>query len=105
MPSLRYVVLQHSQIDVPHYDLMIELAPGSDLATWRGPHWPPEANDEFTPLPLHRRHYLQYEGPISDNRGKVLRVASGIHRILENSPVRLVVCLDDGRRIELPHGA
>jgi hypothetical protein len=102
MPALRYVVLLHRQIDLPHYDLMVELTPGSDLATWRIAHWPPEANDDFTPLPLHRRHYLEYEGPISGDRGQVLRVASGTHSILENSPSRLLICLEDGRRVELP---
>ncbi len=102
MPALRYVVLHHTEIEQPHYDLMFEVAPGSNLATWRVPHWPPKAKEDFTPLPRHRRRYLEYEGPISGDRGKVLRVAFGTHRILENSPAHLVICLDDGRRIELP---
>jgi hypothetical protein len=102
MPALRYIVLEHSQIDSPHFDLMLELAPESELATWRLPHWPPEANDVFTPLPPHRRHYLEYQGPISGDRGLVRRVASGTHHVLEDYPARLVICLNDGRRIELP---
>jgi hypothetical protein len=81
---------------------MLELEPGSDLATWRVPHWPPEANDHFTPLPHHRRHYLEYEGPVSDNRGEVRRVACGLHTLLENSPTRIVTCLTDGQQIKLP---
>jgi hypothetical protein len=105
MPALRYVVLQHSEIDEPHYDLMIETAPGSDLATWRVSHWPPDATDKFTALPNHRRHYLEYEGPISGNRGKVLRIASGTHQIVENSPARFVIHLDNGNQIELTRTA
>jgi hypothetical protein len=98
---LRYVVLHHSGIDDPHLDLMIETTPGSDLATWRIPHWPPRADDQFTPLPIHRRHYLEYEGPISGNRGSVLQVASGTHRIVENSPTRFVTYLDEKHQIDL----
>jgi hypothetical protein len=101
MSTLRYVVLHHSDINEPHYDLMIETAPGSDLATWRVSHWPPGVNDAFTPLPPHRKDYLEYEGAVSGNRGKVLRVASGIHQILENSPTHFVIYLDEDHQIKL----
>jgi hypothetical protein len=101
MPVLRYVVLHHTGIDDPHFDLMFETAPGSDLTTWRVPHWPPRTNDKFARLPIHRRHYLEYEGAVSSNRGSVLRVAFGTHRIVENSPVRFVICLDQKQQIEL----
>jgi hypothetical protein len=102
MPALRYVVLHHSRIDEPHYDLMLELEPGSELATWRTPHWPPQPTDDFTPLASHRRDYLEYEGPISGNRGEVRRVAAGLHQIVEDSDKRLVIRLTDGPQIELP---
>lgn len=36
-----------------------------------------DSGSEFEALPLHRRRYLDYEGPISGNRGQVERVASG----------------------------
>ncbi len=101
MPALRYVVLHHTGISDAHYDLMIETAPGSDLATWRVPHWPPGATDKFTVLPIHRKHYLEYEGPISGNRGSVHRIASGTHRIVEDSPDRFVTCLDENQKIEV----
>ena len=42
-PSLRYVVLRQDGINEPHFDLMIETAPGSHLATWRSPVWPIES--------------------------------------------------------------
>ena len=33
---------------------------------------------DATPLPLHRSRYLDYEGPLSDGRGTVRRLAAGI---------------------------
>lgn len=41
-----------------------------------------------TRLPPHRRLYLDYEGPISGNRGRVQRVASGHADILADTPDR-----------------
>jgi hypothetical protein len=77
--AVRYVVLSHEGIDPPHFDLMFEVEPGSELlATWRSDHWPIESGDYLDRLPDHRRHYLDYEGPISDNRGYVRRIASGL---------------------------
>jgi hypothetical protein len=76
-PPLRYVVLRHEGIDDPHFDLMLEMAPGGPLATWRAPHWPPSYGDYFVRLPDHRNSYLEYEGPVSGNRGHVARCAAG----------------------------
>lgn len=39
-------------------------------------------------LPNHRMKYLHYEGPISDNRGTVLRILSGTFEALSDSPER-----------------
>ncbi|HEX4055193.1 MAG TPA: hypothetical protein VHX86_13095 [Tepidisphaeraceae bacterium] len=102
MGVLRYVVLHHTGIERPHYDLMVEFESGSALLTWRLPHWPPQQNDEFTPLAKHRRDYLEYEGPVAGDRGSVKRIAAGDHRILESSPTRIIIGLGDGTRIELP---
>ena len=79
-PALRYVVLRHDGIAEPHYDLMFETEPGSLLATWRSPVWPIGDRVRLTPLPPHRRDYLEYEGPVSGNRGEVKRVARGMFR-------------------------
>ena len=75
--KLRYAVLRHADVDEPHYDLMFETHPGSDLATWRSPVWPIEGEVELTRLRDHRRIYLDYQGELSLNRGTVTRVAEG----------------------------
>jgi len=102
----RYVVLLHSGTRSPirqyspadkrepdatqsgehaHFDWMFET--GEGLLTW--------ATDAFLPadrrsevnavaLPLHRTAYLDYEGPISANRGDVKRIETGrFHLIVE----------------------
>jgi hypothetical protein len=76
--SLRYVILRHEGIEHPHYDLMLETSPGSPaLATWRLPEWPIAARAGVTRLADHRRDYLEYEGPVSENHGTVRRVVQG----------------------------
>ncbi len=77
-PPLRFVVLRHEGIDDPHFDLLIERSPGAMLEAFRSPAWPIIAPTELSPLPDHRREYLQYEGPVSNNRGHVNRVIEGI---------------------------
>jgi hypothetical protein len=47
------------------------------LITWRCTDWPIVAGDELIQLAEHRRAYLNYQGPISDNRGHVRRVVGG----------------------------
>jgi hypothetical protein len=37
----------------------------------------PDRSESATRLPSHRSIYLQYEGPVSNNRGRVVRLASG----------------------------
>ena len=101
MPALRYVVLHHTGFDEDHYDLMLELEPGSKLSTWRMPHWPPQAGDQFTAIAEHRRDYLDYEGAVSGGRGSVRRVASGQHERLENAPKHIRTRLETGLIITL----
>ena len=74
---LRYVVLRHSDVSEPHFDLMFETLPGSMLATWRSAEWPIETAVQVTRLRDHRRLYLEYEGTLTDQRGSVHRVADG----------------------------
>jgi len=75
MPPQRFVILKH---DFPflHWDLLLEEE--SSARTWRLLRMPclnePIAAE---PLPAHRLLYLDYEGPLSDNRGHVERVVSG----------------------------
>jgi hypothetical protein len=77
MKPLRYVILHHVDIAEPHFDLMFETMPGSDLATWRSRSWPIEEPSPVTRLRDHRRFFLQYEGVLSEQRGAVQRVADG----------------------------
>jgi hypothetical protein len=103
-PPLRYVVLRHEGVDDPHFDLMFETSPGSDLATWRSNEWPITPTTPFTPLRPHRRAYLTYEGVISGDRGTVHRLHADNHTVEEDSPRHLVVKLETGQRLILPKG-
>jgi hypothetical protein len=77
MDERRYVILRHEGIRDPHFDLMVELAPGALLLTWRSPDWPIVRETNLVKLTEHRRLYLEYEGEISGGRGTVRRVAEG----------------------------
>ena len=74
---MRYVVLHHTGVDEPHYDLMFESAPGFPLMTWRATDWPLAAGDQLTRIGDHRSEYLDYEGPVSNDRGHVRRIVAG----------------------------
>jgi hypothetical protein len=101
---LKYVVLRHEGMDEPHFDLMFETKPGSDLATWRANEWPISPQTQFTPLRPHRRAYLQYQGALSDNRGTVHRLHWAHHLVEEDGPDALIVQLETGERLVLPKG-
>jgi hypothetical protein len=71
----RFVVLEH---DHPHrhWDLLLE-AEGA-LRAWRLAEPPqPGRAAPAEPLPDHRPHYLDYEGPVSGGRGHVRRWDAG----------------------------
>jgi hypothetical protein len=69
------VILEH---DWPsrHWDLMLEA--GAVLRTWRLAS-PLQTNQAIAVQPIgdHRPHYLDYEGPVSGNRGSVVRWDQG----------------------------
>ncbi|HID22675.1 MAG TPA: hypothetical protein EYP14_09775, partial [Planctomycetaceae bacterium] len=56
---------------------------GERLLTWRLPS-PPEigVSLDVEQLPDHRKIYLEYEGPVSRNRGRVRRWDGGLYEIL-----------------------
>jgi len=88
MPA--YVVLFHSGVDRPHFDLLLDPDGQSPLLSWRVFDWPPTKDSTFERLADHRRAYLTYEGPISDNRGWVEQWASGTYDwIVEGKTARL----------------
>lgn len=80
-PLLRFAVLHHEGVAEPHFDLLFEREPGSALAAFRSPVWPITQATELTALKDHRREYLEYEGPVSGDRGHVTRVAGGTVRV------------------------
>ena len=98
---LRHVVLHHSGFGQPHFDLMFETSPDSLLATWRSDRWPIDKDAQLHPAGDHRRAYLDYEGPVSGDRGVVRRIAAGTHVVLEDAAAHLVVQLESGRQLTL----
>lgn len=75
MSKGRFVILKHDHPFL-HWDLMLER--DGTLATWRLLHEP--VLQTWLPaerLPDHRIAYLDYEGPVSGDRGVVSRVISG----------------------------
>lgn len=122
-----YVILRHdppSGADASlssgrglHWDLMFDY--GAKLRTWALSAEPWEfyetaasrtsAADELiraTSLADHRREYLDYEGPVSGNRGSVSRVDRGTYRVLRESLDEFLVELSSARGrlvIQLTH--
>lgn len=103
----RFVLLRH---DCPphykpsHWDLMLEIGPV--LATWELQRLPPvwaclfggsDSAPESSPilatrLPDHRLAYLEYEGPLTGDRGKVERCASGTYSLqVSDSADRMLI--------------
>ncbi|MSU76525.1 MAG: hypothetical protein EXS16_00365 [Gemmataceae bacterium] len=80
----RFVILEHDH-PVLHWDLMLEA--GGVLRTWRLAEAPTAAACAIVaePLPDHRLAYLDYEGSVSDNRGRVKRWDSGTFDALESN--------------------
>lgn len=67
----RFVILEHDHPFL-HWDLMLEC--GEVLRTWRLTAAPaPGLCVSAKAIGDHRRAYLDYEGPVSGNRGKVMR--------------------------------
>lgn len=91
----RFVILTH---DHPHFhwDFMLEW--GDRLRTWRLEKEPAlNVPIMAESLPDHRLAYLDYEGPVSGNRGEVKRWDAGEFSIIEELPVQLVVELAGAR--------
>ncbi|MFN4260292.1 MAG: DNA polymerase ligase N-terminal domain-containing protein [Gemmataceae bacterium] len=93
----RYVILEHDHPFL-HWDLMLEA--GTVLRTWRLAA-APEVGHTVTAEPSfdHRLLYLDYEGPISGNRGQVRRWDAGTFTWLTDTENQVSVRLD-GRRCQ-----
>jgi len=97
MPT-RFVILHHKLADSEHWDFMLER--GEALLTWRLALEPVDRS--CLPIPAkrigdHRKAYLEYEGPVSGDRGHVRRVDAGAVEFEEVSPDRVVVHLEGER--------
>ncbi len=97
----RFVVLEHDH-PLLHWDFMLEC--GAALRTWRLLAVPaPHRSIRAEALGDHRLAYLDYEGPVSGNRGQVRRWDAGTFRWAAEEPgpdaaeVRVVL---DGRRLK-----
>ena len=91
----RYVILEHDH-PVLHWDLMLEA--GDTLRTWRlAAPTHPGRTVVATPIGKHRRLYLDYEGPVSGNRGRVIRWDAGTFGWHTDEADQVGVHLDGGR--------
>jgi hypothetical protein len=91
----RFAVLAHDH-PTPHWDLFLEA--GAVLRSWRLPQsLPPGIPVAAEPAADHRLEYLDFEGPVSGDRGTVFRVDGGTFTWLVDEPDRLVVRLGGAR--------
>ena len=75
-----------------HFDFMLEM--GGVLKTWSLPQPPlPGVEIDAEALPDHRLAYLDYEGPISGDRGSVTRWDRGTYEVENQSESELIVRL------------
>jgi DNA polymerase ligase (LigD)-like protein len=82
-----FVIHAHSGHGPLHYDFMLEQ--GHALVTWRLP-CPPHVlatgtSMEAKKIQDHRPAYLDYQGPVSNHRGRVSRVDRGEYEALDQS--------------------
>src|SRR5262249_8145958 len=95
MTVKRYVVLEHHW-DGIHYDFMLES--GDKLRTWKLAEPLRDAQPQTAAASFeHRLEYLTYEGPISENRGRVVRWDAGTYQEEMVEPTLLRVQLQGNR--------
>jgi len=91
----RFVVFTHDW-PVPHFDLFIER--DDVLKAWRLPaDFDPKSPTLAVANVDHRLHYLEYEGPVSGNRGTVARWDAGEAVWESFEPERIGVRFDGTR--------
>jgi len=90
----RFVVLEHTQGDAAHFDLMLEHE--GVLLTWSFAAFP-TSGSRCKCLPDHPLRFLSYEGPLNAAPGVVRRVDSGSFDLLARTPDAVGVTLRGGR--------
>src|SRR5581483_7197270 len=91
----RYVILEHDHPE-RHWDFMLEA--GEILRTWRLSSPPAPGQTVVAEASFdHRRHYLDYEGPVSGGRGRVTRWDAGTFTWQADEPEQVVVVLQGNR--------
>ena len=92
----RFVILRHDSPRGEHFDFMLEA--GGVLKTWALPR-APEAGIEMDCEALvdHRLAYLDYEGPISGDRGVVTRWDCGTYTLEHQNEQEWAVTLAGDR--------
>jgi hypothetical protein len=86
----RFVLLRHEMPHGVHFDFMLETA--GVLKTWTLPEMP-QKDVEFacTALPDHRIAYLDYEGPVSGDRGTVHREDRGEYSLEQQDETTWII--------------
>lgn len=88
----RFVLLEHRWEGI-HWDFMLER--GASLRTWAiDAPVVPGSDLPARSLPDHRLAYLEYEGPVSGDRGRVRRVAEGYYYVRAWGEDRITLTLD-----------
>jgi hypothetical protein len=90
----RFVILEHDHPAL-HWDLMLEK--DSALKTWRLPAPPPDNPREALAIGDHRLAYLEYEGPVSGNRGVVKQWDAGMYEATYESSAEWTLLLHGTR--------
>ncbi len=95
-----FVLLRHETPDGVHWDLMLDT--GSLLTTWQLSADPTAIDPEWATIPAkrlpdHRRAYLEYEGPVSRNRGWVTQTDRGTYHLLKDESLSCAVSLSGER--------
>ncbi len=89
----RFRVLRHDSPRGLHYDLLLETA--TLLVTFALDREPfPGTTGKAEPLPDHRRRYLEYEGPISGDRGSVAEWDGGTYLIMRRNEQILEIAVE-----------
>lgn len=89
----QFVVLSHNSPRGVHFDFLLEV--GNVLKTWALPQPPqPGMEIECDALDDHRMTYLDYEGPLSGERGSVTRWDRGAYLLERQSDTEWVVFLE-----------